>query len=242
MSASWSRPQSNTSATREGRSDGRRLSGAGLNALSGTGLNTRSGYSMPGASLSRCGADVLKSDARRPNLLSPSMLLAKTHGANFSSGKRPQRGTTASSLWSIPSSVEASERSGTANTSSPQPGRDRRGSSATPTNRLYMTAPGKMQIGAGDVEQATGVRLSGDQLEALRKRYQGGYARLGAEPRFGESINNDDLRQEVFGSIVLRPGQWPKLGGSTAASSRQVRSPSLPSPASMHGRSGYHRS
>eukprot|EP00427_Karlodinium_veneficum_P037963 CAMPEP_0169280788 /NCGR_PEP_ID=MMETSP1016-20121227/55824_1 /TAXON_ID=342587 /ORGANISM="Karlodinium micrum, Strain CCMP2283" /LENGTH=123 /DNA_ID=CAMNT_0009369197 /DNA_START=190 /DNA_END=558 /DNA_ORIENTATION=- len=98
-----------------------------------------------------------------------------------------------------------------------------------------MTAPGKMQIGAGDVEQATGVRLSGDQLEALRKRYQGGYARLGAEPRFGESINNDDLRQEVFGSIVLRPGQWPKLGGSTAASSRQVRSPSLPSTASMTG-------
>lgn len=109
-----------------------------------------------------------------------------------------------------------------------------------------MTAPGKMQIGAGDVEEATGVRLSGDQLEALRKRYQGGYARFGAENRFGESINNDDLRQEVFGSIVLRPGQWPKLGGAMPAS-RQVRSPSvasdvrpLPSSAtSMQGRQGY---
>jgi hypothetical protein len=239
MSASWSlpqsRPQSKGATSKEGYSDGRRLSGAGLNA--------RSGYSMPGASLSRVGADVLKADAKRPNLLTPSMLLAKTHGANFGGGRSqpPQRGTTASSLWSIPSSVDASERSGIANTSALQP---RGGSrSAAPGNRFYMTAPGKMQIGASDVEEATGVRLGNDQLEALRKRYQGGYARFGGDGgRFGESIGADDLRQEVFGSIVLRPGQWPKLGGGSTTASRQVRSPSASSmtspPASMHGRQG----
>merc|ERR1719401_577115 len=123
--------------------------------------------------------------------------------------------------------MEASERCGTGNKSiSPHPRSNSH--SGPPGNRFYMTAPAATRIGAGDVEEATGVRLSKDQLEALRKRYQGGYARLGGENRFGETISNDDLRQEVFGSIVLRPGQWPKLGGSTAAS-RQVRTPSTTS-------------
>jgi len=80
-----------------------------------------------------------------------------------------------------------------------------------------MTAPAS-RIEVSSVEDATGVRLSKDQLQALRKRYQGGYARSGEGGRaFGDGPTSDDLRQEVFGSLVLRPGQWPKFNSSAAS-------------------------
>eukprot|EP00931_Biecheleriopsis_adriatica_P106429 TRINITY_DN80890_c0_g1_i1.p1 TRINITY_DN80890_c0_g1~~TRINITY_DN80890_c0_g1_i1.p1 ORF type:complete len:236 (+),score=37.95 TRINITY_DN80890_c0_g1_i1:45-710(+) len=68
--------------------------------------------------------------------------------------------------------------------------------------RFYSTAPAP-RLGASMVEEATGIRLSDDQLHALRKRYQGA--------GWGESPSSDSLRQEVFSSMVLRPGQWPKI-------------------------------
>ncbi|CAK0903394.1 unnamed protein product [Prorocentrum cordatum] len=75
---------------------------------------------------------------------------------------------------------------------------------------FYATAPAP-RLGATDVEQITGVRLSDTQLQALRLRFQGdGRDRA------------DQLRSEVFGSMVLRPGQWPKVtgGDGSRASSR----------------------
>lgn len=75
---------------------------------------------------------------------------------------------------------------------------------------FYATAPAP-RLGATDVEDITGVRLTDTQLQALRSRFQGdGRDRA------------DQLRNEVFGSMVLRPGQWPKAtgGDSSRASSR----------------------
>lgn len=203
----------------------------------GTGGNARGrGYSGPGgaaaspgsmepSSLSRRGADFLKPlDSGRPQFISPTdmNLLARTHGGNFSSaaaggGRRP-RSNGAASMWSMPSSMGDSQSTGF---NKP----DRGASCSTPPGndkRFYMTAPARQQICSSSVEEATGVRLSKDQLQALRKRYQGGHSRLGESGGFGEKPSGDALRNEVFGSIVLKPGQWPKLGGSSVADSEMA--------------------
>merc|ERR1719272_55889 len=122
------------------------------------------------------------------------MLLARTHGGNFanagaSGGRRP-----ASSLWSMDSSMAPS---GPPSRGGGQPAD--RGGGAGGDKRFYMTAPAA-QMSMSNVEEATGVRLSKDQLHALRKRYQSGYTRLGESGGFGKEPTSDDLRQEVFGS------------------------------------------
>jgi len=163
------------------------------------------------SSLSRRGADLLKPEAR-PHLLGSDMqgLMARTHGGNFSSpNRRPLTGT---SLWSNAAS-EASDMQGF---KAPQGASRASGSAANKGNRFYMTAPaGRIEFSA--VEEATGVRLSKDQLQALRKRYQGGHGRFGEGGGFGEAPSADGLRQEVFGSMVLRPGQWPKANNDAGS-------------------------
>jgi len=71
--------------------------------------------------------------------------------------------------------------------------------------RFYATAPAG-RIGSAAVEEATGVRLSDGQLSVLRRRYQGGNGGFSG----ADHPSSADLRREVFGSLVLRPGQWPK--------------------------------
>lgn len=152
----------------------------------------------------------MKPDGGRPKMMSPDMLLARTHGCNFgnagASGRRPK---SSASIWSSPSAAESSQ--------GPRPAAAHKVDSVPANRRFYMTAPAA-RIEVSDVQDATGVRLSQDQLQALRKRYQGGHARSGeAHSAFGGGPTTDDLRQEVFGSLVLRPGQWPKLGSSAAS-------------------------
>jgi len=94
------------------------------------------------------------------------------------------------------------------------------GGSSHHQRRFYATAP-QFRIESTDVEKATGVRLSDDQLSALRRRYQGGHTAAGAfgalalRDSGGEgSPTSDEIRQEVFGGMVLKPGQWPRFKDS----------------------------
>eukprot|EP00929_Paragymnodinium_shiwhaense_P102338 TRINITY_DN65556_c0_g1_i2.p1 TRINITY_DN65556_c0_g1~~TRINITY_DN65556_c0_g1_i2.p1 ORF type:complete len:281 (-),score=36.51 TRINITY_DN65556_c0_g1_i2:94-936(-) len=127
-------------------------------------------------------------------LARPDLLLARTHGGGLfgARGRPPTSGSgrsTSSRVDGLPPSTPAAGA------------------------RLFATAPAAPRIPASAVEEATGVRLSSEQLSALRSRYQGGLSltHSGGAAAFGGEPSSSELRHEVFGSIVLRPGQWPKL-------------------------------
>lgn len=155
---------------------------------------------------SRGSADLLRPEAVRKSLLSPDVLMACTHGGAFSRS-RP----SSTSAWSSKHSGHPSPFKGWEGRSHGAPS-----TCSTPDKRFYATAPAAQRIEAHDVEEATGVRLSRDQLQALRRRYQGGHSRFAGGSFGGEGPTAETLRQEVFGSIVLRPGQWPKAAAVDA--------------------------
>jgi len=128
---------------------------------------------------------------RTSNNLRPEMLLARTHGG-FSA-----RSSSASTLYAEPLRGGGDVRRGRGVASDA-------GSAAGSHGRFYATAPAG-RIGAAEVQEATGVRLSDTQLSVLRRRYQGGGGAFG-----GDAPSSADLRQAVFGSIVLRPGQFAR--------------------------------
>jgi len=70
--------------------------------------------------------------------------------------------------------------------------------------RFYATAPAP-RLEISGVQEATGVRLSDDQLSILRTRFKGNEGGFGSAGPTGA-----DLRQEIFGKMVLQPGQWPR--------------------------------
>mmetsp|Transcript_33242 Transcript_33242/g.75738 ORF Transcript_33242/g.75738 Transcript_33242/m.75738 type:complete len:220 (+) Transcript_33242:100-759(+) len=78
-----------------------------------------------------------------------------------------------------------------------------------PQDVFSATAPPAITLSSKMVEEATGVRLQEAQLEALRGRYKGGSS-IPFGAAHDQQVSPDDLRQKVFGSIVLQPGQWPR--------------------------------
>lgn len=127
------------------------------------------------------------------------VLMARTHGGSMSSSR-----STATTLQCPTPSAPSRSRFGD------------RSSSLTVDPRLNQTAPAR-PIAASAVEEATGVRLSDSQLQVLRMRYQGGCGIM-ASCSFGDGPTSSDLRREVFGGIVLKPGQWPRVAADDASS------------------------
>jgi len=122
--------------------------------------------------------------------LQPNVLLARTHGGNVFGGSRPVTGASSCGMSSRHNGSEGGGRG-----------------SAGGGGKFSSTAPATL-LPASVVEEATGVRLCDDQLRAVRGRYQSGSSGL-AMGIAGRAPNQMDLRQEVFSSIVLRPGQFP---------------------------------
>lgn len=145
-----------------------------------------------------------------PSRQRPASILAQTHAGGGGFGAR----------LATPGSV-----SGEKQWAGQQPGKG--------AARFYATAPAP-RISSSTVEEATGVRLNDDQLEALKNRYQGRASGwLGGNGNPGE-VNTDLLRQEVFSSIVLKPGQWPRFSCPPISEVSTPRSQSNTSRA--HGR------
>jgi len=132
-------------------------------------------------------------NARVPKNLRPEMLLARTHAGGFSA-----RSSSASTLFAEPLRGGGDLRRAGGGASDA-------GSAAGSNGRFYATAPAG-RIGIAEVQEATGVGLSDAQLSALRGRYKG----AGGGAFGGENPSAAELRQAVFGSLVLRPGQWPR--------------------------------
>mmetsp|Transcript_33337 Transcript_33337/g.61117 ORF Transcript_33337/g.61117 Transcript_33337/m.61117 type:complete len:213 (-) Transcript_33337:90-728(-) len=176
-------------------------------------------------------------------------LFLRTYGGNTSWPSGRGAGTTSRSQ-----SRSGSDVWGGSNTS-----KQRRGGGQK--DMFSATAPPAISLSSKMVEEATGVRLQDAQLEALRQRYRGSSVPFGAAS--DQQVNPDDLRQKVFGSIVLQPGQWPHRSRgdgegrlSTASSMRSsvrgvgggsigvpVRRPSnsVPAPKAPHLTSDQHR-
>lgn len=139
----------------------------------------------------------------------PDNVFAQTHTSGFPAAMRP------SSSLSVVAYLDPLRAGGAAACGQPHSLRSNgshlnsdASSVASSARRFYATAPAP-RLSSDTVEEATGVRLSNSQLSALKRRYQGGRATFGG----GDLPNNNDIRREVFGSLVLQPGQWPKLGG-----------------------------
>uniref|UniRef100_A0A7S0FWX3 Uncharacterized protein n=1 Tax=Pyrodinium bahamense TaxID=73915 RepID=A0A7S0FWX3_9DINO len=185
--------------------------------------------STPAASLGRClqqlGATCMqpaqsRGGAQRDSAATagrPDLLLVRTHAGGFSSRSPGATSSARSSANGVAASASTSSR--------------RR--SDTLEHRHFATAPAAPQIPASVVEEATGVRLSDTQLQVLRRRYQdralgsgisGGGRSGGAclEPSSGE------LRREVFSSVVLRPGQFPKCRVSSESGHGRPELPASP--------------
>jgi len=156
----------------------------------------------------------------RPDMLRPEVLMARTHAGDLGwSRPHTDADSTAEEGWSAcgPSSASSATARG------PGGGGGRAPEPRAP-GRFSQTAP-PPRLAFAEVEEATGVRLSKDQLQALRRRCcQGGYGRF-AGGLGGESLNGEQLRQEVFGSIVLRPGQWPKASAEVAPEWPEAQKP-----------------
>mmetsp|Transcript_89488 Transcript_89488/g.227615 ORF Transcript_89488/g.227615 Transcript_89488/m.227615 type:complete len:177 (-) Transcript_89488:93-623(-) len=136
---------------------------------------------------------------RTSNHLRPEMLLARTHGGVFFA-----RSSSASTLYAEPLRGGGDRDGGVASDA---------GSAAGSHGRFYATAPAG-RIGAAEVQEATGVRLSDTQLSVLRRGFG------------GDTPSSADLRQAVFGSMVLRldecmiPESRAETPGSTTHLSR----------------------
>mmetsp|Transcript_24752 Transcript_24752/g.57502 ORF Transcript_24752/g.57502 Transcript_24752/m.57502 type:complete len:227 (-) Transcript_24752:141-821(-) len=154
-------------------------------------------------SLPRGGASLRQTSEPQRNLLRPDLLLARTHAGGMS--------TRSSSSRAVVSS-RSTACSSAASVVTIRPDTSFR-PDASPTNRrLFATAPAAPQLAVTSVEEATGVRLSDRQLQALQQRCHDGHSgSFGADPRAGT------LRREVFSSLVLRPGQFPRLGPDSSS-------------------------